>query len=329
MKQTYRFILLILCGVGIGVGVGWVWKTATLPGAQPPVTVREVRAGGYKFISPLLECELMGSLGGSSELRTLQNTLSTFVDDKYHQGAATQISIYYRDLNNGPSIGINADADFSPASLLKVPVMMAYFKKAETDPTLLSKKIPFTPGQVLPEDIVSQETAMVPGKSYSVEEYIERMIIYSDNQALVTLEQNIPNELIDKITIDLGIATADANTPEDYMSVKSYASLFRILFNASYLNKDDSESALSILSKVTYTKGLVAGVPPYIAVAHKFGERELIGGIKQLHDCGIVYYPGHPYLLCVMTRGNDLDTLAGIIRSISQTVFAEINRQSN
>jgi beta-lactamase class A len=329
MKQTYRFILLILCGVGIGVGVGWVWKTATLPGAQPPVTVREVRAGGYKFISPLLECELMGSLGGSSELRSLQNSLGTFVDEKSRQGAATQISIYYRDLNNGPSIGINADADFSPASLLKVPVMMAYFKKAETDPTLLSKKIPFTPGQVLPEDIVSQETAMVPGKSYSVEEYIERMIIYSDNQALVTLEQNIPNELIDKITIDLGIATADANTPEDYMSVKSYASLFRILFNASYLNKDDSESALSILSKVTYTKGLVAGVPPYIAVAHKFGERELIGGIKQLHDCGIVYYPGHPYLLCVMTRGNDLDTLAGIIRSISQTVFAEINRQSN
>lgn len=327
MKQTYRFILIILCGVGFGVGVGWVWKTATLPGIQPPATVREVRAGGYTFINPLLDCELTGSLGGSSELRSLQNSLNAYIDEKTRQNAAMQISIYYLDLNNGPSVGINGGADFSPASLLKVPVMMAYFKKAESDPTLLSKKIPFTPGQVIPEDIVSQETNMVPGKSYTVEQYIERMIMYSDNQALVTLEQNIPNELIDKITIDLGIETADANTPEDYMSVKSYASLFRILFNASYLNKDDSESALSILSKVTYAKGLVAGVPPYITVAHKFGERELVGGIKQLHDCGIVYYPGHPYLLCVMTRGNDLDTLAGIIRSISRTVFAEINKQ--
>lgn len=321
MKQKTRLIYWILCAIAIGIGVGWVGKTATLPSVQKSPGFKEIRGGGYTFINPLLECELTGTMNGGSELITLQNNLRTFVDEQTRQGKATHISIYYRDLNNGPWFGINETSDFSPASLLKVPVMMAYFKKAESDATFLSKEIPFTPSSVLPQTIIPRETDLVPGKSYTVEHYIERMIINSDNQALTILEQDIPNELIDKITIDLGIKTADANTPEDYMSVKSYASLFRMLFNASYLDKDYSEKALSILSKVTYTKGLVVGVPPYIAVAHKFGERELIGGIKQLHDCGIIYYPGHPYLLCVMTRGNDFDTLSGSIRSISQTIF--------
>jgi len=28
----------------------------------------------------------------------------------------------------------------------------------------------------------------------------------------------------------------------------------------------------------------------------------------QLHDCGIVYYPETPYLLCVMTKGWNFET---------------------
>lgn len=42
---------------------------------------------------------------------------------------------------------------------------------------------------------------------------------------------------------------------------------------------------------------------------------------KELHDCGIIYYPERPYLLCVMTEGNDLNELAGVIQNISKTVY--------
>jgi len=321
MNKKTRKIIIMCCAVGIGIGIGWVGKTNVMNQDEQVLSVKEVRGGGYTFINPLLECELPGGLYGGSELVFLQNKLQTFVDEKINKKDATHISIYFRDLNNGPWFGINEASDFSPASLLKVPVMMAYFKKAETDSAFLSKEISFTPGSVLPQTIIPHETDLVPGKSYTVIQYIERMIINSDNQALTILEEHIPNELIDKITIDLGIETADASTSENYMSVKSYASLFRMLFNGSYLNKEYSEKALSILSKVTYDKGLVAGVPPHISVAHKFGERELLGGVKQLHDCGIVYYPNRPYLLCVMTRGSTFEMLNVIIKSISQTIF--------
>jgi hypothetical protein len=72
----------------------------------------------------------------------------------------------------------------------------------------------------------------------------------------------------------------------------------------------------------------VAGVPSGTVVAHKFGERVLPSkNVKQLHDCGIVYYPQFPYVLCVMTRGNDFVTLQQAIKGVSDIVYREFDRQ--
>lgn len=74
----------------------------------------------------------------------------------------------------------------------------------------------------------------------------------------------------------------------------------------------------------------MAGVPPGTTVAHKFGIYSIPGTTKtaQLHDCGIIYRPGRPYFLCVMTEGQDADTLAGAIRQISRAVFLAVDTQS-
>ncbi len=88
-----------------------------------------------------------------------------------------------------------------------------------------------------------------------------------------------------------------------------------------------SSRALELLTKTAFNDGLRAGVPENIEVAHKFGERILPNNIQQLHDCGIVYIPNKPYLLCIMTRGKDMHTLQGVIEEISSSVYAEVNPQ--
>jgi beta-lactamase class A len=153
------------------------------------------------------------------------------------------------------------------------------------------------------------------------------MIIYSDNDAAQLLIENIdPGKLV-KIYTDFGIELPDAEPSGTQVDVKTYAGFFRILFNASYLNRDNSEKALKLLSQVEFKDGLVAGVPGNILTAHKFGERIGDGNQQQLHDCGIVYYPGHPYLLCVMTRGNSALELEKFIQDTSRLVFEEIDKQ--
>ena len=83
---------------------------------------------------------------------------------------------------------------------------------------------------------------------------------------------------------------------------------------------------MQILSKTSFNKGMVAGLPKGVSISHKFGERGFSdSNIKQLHECGIVYMAGSPYLVCVMTRGTDFDQLSSVIADISGIIYKEVH----
>ncbi|HNW45179.1 MAG TPA: serine hydrolase, partial [Elusimicrobiales bacterium] len=74
-----------------------------------------------------------------------------------------------------------------------------------------------------------------------------------------------------------------------------------------------------------YRNALVAGLPGGVTVSHKFGEGGVMGGERQLQDCGIVYYPGRPYLLCVMAKGTKLENLEKFIKAVSRLVYYSVD----
>jgi len=254
----------------------------------------------------------------------IENKLTDSINRSIKNGKITYASVYFRDLNNGPWIGINESEEFTPASLLKVPLMIAYLKIAENYPTVLDEELLIVDNSdTLSQNIIPLRT-VENGKSYKVSDLIEYMIVYSDNKAANTLLSHIDVESLNAVYEDLGIKTPDVNDSENFMSVRDYASFFRILYNASYLNREMSEKALSILTNSQFNLGLSAGVPPQIDVAHKFGERVLLEG-KQLHDCGIIYKVDKPYLLCIMTRGTNFIGMGETIKTISETVYNEFD----
>jgi beta-lactamase class A len=276
----------------------------------------------YEYISPLLECDTYES----NELAWFDNKIENKAEELMSNGNTTHISYYFRDLNNGIWFGINEKELFSPASLFKTPVMISYLKQAEENPELLSRKIVFTEADKNYEkQNIKPATEMEIGKSYTIEEVINRMIIYSDNSALrILLREGDSFAYRVFYDLDVGIKS-DEEGLENFMSVYEYSRFFRILYNGSYLNFENSNKALELLTKVEFKDGLVAGVPSDIPVAHKFGERQF-GEEKQLHDCGIVYHPEKPYLLCVMTRGKDLSTLPQVISELSKVTYEEVSK---
>jgi beta-lactamase class A len=109
---------------------------------------------------------------------------------------------------------------------------------------------------------------------------------------------------------------------QDYLiDTHTYASFFRILYNSTYIDRSASEEVLSMLTEASFQDGLVAGVPAGTTVAHKFGSRQTRDGKDQLHDCGIVYATGKPYILCIMTQGKDFTKLAAFIKDVSARVY--------
>ncbi len=324
-----RIIIIVLISLGIGFVLGKYVFTAKSSSVQalPEKDLREVRESGYKFISPLLECETGKDYYKLNGLDSLQKEVEDFVTKEKSVGTITDAAVYFRDLNNGPWFGVNEHVAFSPASLLKLPVMMAYYKKAESDPEFLKKKVTYEAKDALLGQNIAPKESLQIGKSYTFEELLERMMVYSDNAALTLLEDNIDPKLIDKVTLDLGVETANETTPVNFMSVKGYAGLFRILYNASYLEKEFSEKTLQILSNSEFMNGIVAGVPKDVVVSHKFGERQLEENSFQLHDCGIVYYSKGPYLICIMSRGNSMQNLEQFISKISEITYNGIQKR--
>lgn len=239
------------------------------------------------------------------------------------------IAVYFRDLNNGPWFGIKEKEPFFPGSLLKIPIMMGYLEEAERDPSIMKQQIKYERRLFPSDQYVKPAEEMQEGRSYTIEELIYRMIVNSDNSAAYLLRKFDSEDVYYKVYKDLQIPVAyeNANEPPYNISVRKYASFFRILFNASYLDKEMSNKALGLLSNAKFREGLVKGIPSDVPAAHKFGERNITDTQKQFHDCGIVYYPKYPYLLCVMTRGSDFDNLVSVIQDISRLVYEEVDSQ--
>lgn len=265
-----------------------------------------------------------------NERQKLTSQLLALLEQKKKTGLVSEASIYFRDLNNGPWLGINEDLKFSPASLLKVPLAMAYFHTAENAPDLLSREIEFIGPRGITIAHYPPRQPLELERIYSVSNLLSRMLEDSDNDATAILGQYLPVEQAQEVYKDLGVQTvADYDTY--VIDVRSYASFLRILFNASYLSQDDSEEVLDMLTRSRFTAGLKAGVPSDIKIAHKFGERTLDGAkeINQLHDCGIVYVPQRPYILCVMTQGKNYEQLAAFIEEVSRQVYSAIISSKN
>jgi len=319
--------VLALVMFGLGFAGGWFSGVKANREAAP---LQELRLGGYALINPLLECDTARDALAAGELSPFKYKIEQFVEQLKRRAPVSDISVYFREMNNGLSFGIGATGKFTPASLVKVPLMMAYFKAAENDPGLLSRGISYRGGT----DQNAGQTfrppvTLEPGRSYTVDDLIRAMIVHSDNNAYFLLFGSLDPRVQKRVYTDLGLEIPKVRTRDDYMSVQEYAAFFRILYNASYLTRDHSEKALQYLSEVDFPYGIVAGVPPNVTVAHKFGERTLgeHGEIKQLHDCGIVYYPNHPYLLCVMSRGASFEYLDDSIREISRIAFEAVDGQ--
>jgi len=321
--------LLILGMFLLGFLIGLLLFNTLFPNKISPSLL--LRESGYQYINPLIDFDNIDFIK-TKEARNLERQLNNYVraeTEKNHD--ISKISIYYRDLNTGVWVGINEKEQFALASLTKVPVMIAHYKIAESNPEHLTQKFTYSTDS---EDFLSYmegiEDNRIEGytlkedKEYTLDDFISQVIKYSDNTMLPFLVTDEYYDQIIKTYSDLGVNNPYTSEDENVVTVREYSSFFRILYNSTYLSKEMSSKALELLSQVSFDDGLAKGIPEDVVLANKFGERRYQtenGNIEQLHDCGIIYHRTKPYILCIMTRGAKLDSLRRAIVNISSIVY--------
>lgn len=333
------WVWLVLIFFILGLVIGWFSRISWIRNTPHSFIINELRVGSagqesFKFINPLLGCEVAPKRV-VPEFSPLKIKLAQLINNEIQNNDIKNASVYF-DTRDGRWLGINEDQAYTPASLLKVPIMVAFFKMAESDSKILSKKILYEGDYDMNgEQYFKPAKVLEPYKYYTIENLIERMIVYSDNNTLPLLVKNMNEKIFNAVYSDLGWSSGSGLPATRDYTPKSYAKFFRVLYNATYLNKEMSEKALDLLSKVEFSQGIRAGLPENMVVAEKFGERNFVGTTndpqsqQELHDCGIVYFPNHPYLLCIMTKGENFDKLSATIKDISSLVYESMNSKFN
>lgn len=241
------------------------------------------------------------------------------------------LSVYVRNLDNGPWFGIGEDDTFAPIRTLKMPIFIAYLKWSEEENGLLGSKLPI-PASVIDntEKIFIPKSNIQPWQSYSIKTLLEEMMINSSIIATEVLLKNIPYTLLSKVDADLGVLLPWEEDIRDTISLKEYSSFYRILYTASYLSSTSSDFALSTLTKTDFPQWLRKGIPSNIEIANKYGEKiytdEQGEKIYQLHDCWVVYYTKYPYIICISAKSKNTDKLTQVIGETSRIVFEEISK---
>lgn len=269
------------------------------------------------FTRPLLGFEF-NTEGRFEELDPIERDIKEFIAGREREGEVKTVSAYFRLLNSGRWFAVNKDERYSPASLLKVPIMMSYFKQAEDNPEILQERLQYDGTFGSDEQTtIPAERRVQKGTSYTIGSLIEKMILDSNNVAKDMLEMNLSKDFVSHIYLEMNVQDPYGKSG-DYMSVAEYPFFLRVLYNSTYLSQAYSEKALELLSRSGFKEGLPAKLPSDIQVAHKFGYRVLDTGAAELHDCGIIYYPEHPYLLCIMTKGYAYEPLLHIVQDLSE-----------
>lgn len=336
LSAKQLFFLKILAGLLVVAGASWggFWYGTHQGAVAASTDARGVllRDNSHQLphINPLLMCEV--TTKEVAELLPIKHALEAQLDALQDAGELQTVSLYVRLLNSGRWFEINPEERYTPASLLKPAMLIAYLRVAEMTPGVLNVQLPFAPATKATAAIIPPAHPLVAGRTYTIGEYLNQLIVESDNQALEVLRTYLsthyPTALAQTYE-DLSLPTEN-NPRAQSITPRMYSHMFTLLYNATYLGRETSEAGISLLLASAYKQGLVAGVPAGTQVAHKFGERASAkpdGTLtdREFHDCGIVYYPDHPYFICVMTKGDDFARMQRAIADISKATYEQID----
>lgn len=278
------------------------------------------------LVNPLIDCYTSPIV-----LKNFKSKVDSLVELQHAQGLVTDVSVYFRQLYNGHTFTINGQERYKPASLMKVPHMMALLKAAEKQPDLLNQKFKFDQTTLPFKQNITDLTIKV-GEEYSMLNLIERMTIYSDNNAMELIYQSRLNqsEVWANMLHDLGLGHLWRNEKISMgITCDEFSMFFRVLYNSTYLNRVYSERALQMLSRSTFKVGIRKGIGKDDYAATKFGETTYMENgtqVAELHEAGIVYFEDNPYVICVMTRGKNLEDLSKCIEQISNLTYSEMGK---
>jgi beta-lactamase class A len=229
-------------------------------------------------------------------------------------------------LPTGRRLEREAERSFPSASVIKVPILAALHAEAEAGRLLWN------------ETVVLREQAKVPGSGVlrelhagvelTLEDLARLMIVVSDNTATNLLIDRIETSRVNEFLAGVGyqvtrlgrrmydFAARDRGLDNRCAAAEMTDMLVRMQ-QGELVSAQASEAMLAVMRRQVYVSKIPRLLPPETPVANKTGEISSVS-----HDIGVIYAPGGPIALSVLTEGaRDRVAAEDVISRISQLTY--------
>ncbi|TSC51859.1 MAG: putative beta-lactamase [Parcubacteria group bacterium LiPW_41] len=230
--------------------------------------------------------------------------------------------IYFLYLNNAAWVGINERELFASASTVKVPLAMTVYKAVESGKIKMSDM--YTLDELNLNSRFGELYKKGSGNTFTLEQLMEYMLHDSDNTATNAISKALERigitDPFTEVYSEMGWEFAEIGKQSDFgkINVKTLANMFLSLYNATYINSENSNNILKLLSETPFNEKIRSGVPEHISVSHKIG---VAAGVDTFADCGIVYAPQRHYILCLASNGSDEEGAKSFMTEISKMAY--------
>lgn len=199
----------------------------------------------------------------------------------------------YVERADATNYGLFQDEVFQAASLIKLPVIVAFYREVQAGRLSLNSKY-----ALLEADKIGGSGSIQykpAGTIYTYTQLVDLMGSQSDNTAFNVVRKILGDEKIGKTIVDLGMKSTSLT--ENETSPRDIGKLLSELDHGSMLNKIYVDKIFVSLTDTIYEQWLVAGVPEYIRVAHKYGRE-----VHVINDAGVVFAKSR-YIVVLMSKG--------------------------
>ncbi len=322
MKKITIAILIIQTIIIIALSIIIINQKEVSSGIQKTNQEQSINNTNYPLLSPRITS---GVLKPKTNLLLQYAPLKQQITDIISAQEGT-VSIQITNLRTSASMQINPEQEYYPASLNKLPLIIAIMKKVEAG------KLQFTTPILIDQETkdTSRGIGMADFTSIPLQTMIQLDLQFSDNTAHTSLLNYVTEEEIQQILTETDyfqyIQNPEHLTEQNpQIKARSLYPIFSGLYLSSSLEANNSQLILTHLSNTTFQINSFTSYAKNITIAQKYGSAPFEQH-QYFHSCGIMYIPNNPTYYCILTKDLEPKEAANLIgKIIDQTYLFSMN----
>lgn len=214
-------------------------------------------------------------------------------------GFTGHASIVIHNIADGRYAATNESEVHYAASTFKAAVLLEAYRQRDSGELDFDKQVKLEEKYTQDDLGTLEYLGLKTDDMVTVRDAVRGMIVVSDTPLALLMIDQLNSNRIDETLRSIGATTMTVNSRDLPTTALDLAQLMIAIVSGQGVTAESRDEMLSLMAQEWFAEGIIAGLPDGATYAHKSGN---LGSAT--HDAAIVWGPGGPYVIVVMTDGS-------------------------